>query len=194
VEAVAPEPEQEAEVRSAGPADGLDEFDLEYFSDEAAAPVADAPQDVAFEEEVGEEGLVDLEADMDLLMESQGLSAAGIPETHPAEAAPDTPETPVVEEYSEAVLEPATEGEEDWLVELPAEEPAEPAVDASTGPPPPWALALMEEMRRLRAENCGLRDALRGIRGLLDRQISVLQEGREELERHVGDDPGESAP
>ena len=53
---------------------------------------------------------------------------------------------------------------------------------------------MMEEMQRLRAENSGLRDALRGITTLLDRQIGVLQEGREELERHVGEIPGESAP
>ena len=52
---------------------------------------------------------------------------------------------------------------------------------------------MREELQRLRAENNGLREALRGIRALLERQIGVLQEGRDELGRHVGENPGESA-
>ena len=64
-------------------------------------------------------------------------------------------------------------------------------LESLTNEPPPWAKEMMEEVLRLRAENDGLREALRGIRTLLDRQIGVLQQGREELERHIGETPGE---
>jgi hypothetical protein len=50
---------------------------------------------------------------------------------------------------------------------------------------------MMAELQRLRGENNGLRVALQGITALLDSQVHVLQQGREELTRLIGEIPGE---
>jgi hypothetical protein len=155
--------ELETEV-PAPPTDGLDEFDLEYFSEEKAAPVVDVGPEVAFAEEFPEEDVVDLEADMETLLDGQrGAEDAG------------------------AV-------EDEWPVQAMSFDDAAPPEESSAHEPPPWAVELMEELQRLRTENSVLRDALRGITTLLDRQIGVLQDGRDELDRHVGGVPGESEP
>ena len=62
------------------PIDGLDEFDLEYFSDEKVQPVAAASPEVALGEEFPEEDVVDLEADMETLLDGQ----RGVEEEVPA--------------------------------------------------------------------------------------------------------------
>ena len=68
-----------------------------------------------------------------------------------------------------------------------------PASESSAGEQPRWAVELMEELQRLRAENRELREALRCLAATLGRQIDVLRDGREELERHVGDGTGRDA-
>ena len=68
-----------------------------------------------------------------------------------------------------------------------------PASGSSAGEQPRWAVELMEELQRLRAENRELREALRCLAATLGRQIDVLRDGREELERHVGDGTGRDA-
>jgi len=159
--APAPPPPRLPEVETVDSAiaiEGLDEFDLDDFTDEAAAhPVAGGP-DVASREEVPEEELLDLETDMAIFTDD------------PFE----------VEESEQAVAETALE-------------PAMAAEDECPAETPPWAAAMMEDMQRLRAENSDLRAALQEIRALLNRQIGALRAGCEELERHVGDDSGESA-
>ena len=188
-----------------GPAasvDGLDEFDLEDFSDEAVAPVLlpavpaaaggaeGASGEIAFGETVPEEhDVLDLEADMETLLVDQPVAGEGVPDS-----AVDL-DSGAEEGFTEAAIEPEVSAEVDWFAEAPSAGglgPDIPAAAAYTDAPPPWAVEMMEEMRQLRAENNALREALRGIRALLDRQIGVLQEGREELERHVGEIPGET--
>ena len=102
----------------------------------------------------------------------------------------------LVRNVAEPTFESMTAAEDDRLIETPPDDVVAPVTtvatfatvaEASTNEPPPWALEMMEEMKRLRVENDGLRDALRGIRGLLDRQIGILQDGSKELERHVGE-------
>jgi hypothetical protein len=108
------------------------------------------------------------------------------------EEVPDTPGTIDVEDIAEARVEDVMAVEDEWPVEtLPFDAVASPA-ESLTHEPPPWAVEMLEELQRLRTENSVLRDALRGITTLLDRQIGVLQDGREELGRHVGEIPGES--
>jgi len=190
--AAAPPLEVEAGF-SADPNDGFDEFDLEDFSEEAAAPVVAGvvgETDAAIEEEVSRaEDVVDLEAAMETLMDGQVFDGEVVPD----EGAGGGPVA--AEERAEAAMEPAIEpamaGEDEWPVEMPPYDVLAPVAENYAGEPPPWAVEMMEEMRRLRAENNGLRDALRCITALLDRQIGALQEGREDLERHVGDIPGE---
>ena len=194
-----PEPEAEAEV-SAFPIDGLDEFDLEYFADETPAPEAPASPEVAVESAVpGGGDIVDLEADLAALMEADSEDAEAEPGDGVFETAAGLE---AIDEMAEAGIEPAMADEDDWFISTPSDDAVAPIapvdqvapVVAETLPsePPPWAAEMIEEMQRLRAENDGLRDALRGIRVLLDRQIGVLQDGREELERHLGENPGES--
>ena len=84
--------------------------------------------------------------------------------------------------------------EDEWPVRNARPSTTRAPAESATHEPPPWAVEMMEELQRLRAENSVLRDALRGITTLLDRQIGVLQDGRDELDRHVGEIPGESAP
>jgi signal recognition particle receptor subunit beta len=184
---VAPAPQPlvvEAEV-PAVPIDGLDEFDLEYFSDEKAGPVAAGSPEVAPGEEFPEEGVVDLEADMETLMD--GRRVVG-------EEVPDTPGTIDVEDVGEARVEDVMAVEDEWPVETSPFAAVAPPAETFTHEPPPWAVEMREELQRLRTENSVLRDALRGITTLLDRQIGVLQDGRDELDRHVGGIPGESEP
>jgi hypothetical protein len=108
------------------------------------------------------------------------------------EEAPDTSGTIDVDDVGEARVEDVLAIEDEWPVETsPFDAVASPA-ETFTHEPPPWAVEMMEELQRLRAENSVLRDALRGITTLLDRQIGVLQDGREELDRHLGEIPGES--
>ena len=128
--------------------------------------------------------MVDLEADMETLMDGQLVVEESVPDT----AGPID-----VEEIAEARAEAVTAVEDEWPVETSPFDAVAPPAEPSTHEPPPWAVEMMEELQRLRAENNGLRDALRGITTLLDRQIGVLQDGREELDRHVGEIPGESA-
>ncbi len=160
-EAPAPRPlEAETEI-PAEPIDGLDEFDLEDFSDEPAEPVA-----------------------------------ADGPEVDSGEEFPEDPD-----DRRLLAGRRAGRGPSPWRPSR-MNGPSKPCRSMRSPPPrslfaqelPPWAVEMMEELQRLRVENNGLRDALRGIRALLDRQIGVLQDGREELERHVGEDPGESSP
>jgi hypothetical protein len=68
-----------------------------------------------------------------------------------------------------------------------------PAAEACADEQPPWALEMIEDLQRLRAENRELREALRCLAKTIGRQIDVLRAGREELERHVGDGPGRAA-
>lgn len=171
-------PEVEIEV-PAVPTDGLDEFDLEYFSDDNTTPAAAGGPEVAFGEGFPEEGVVDLEADMETLMDGQSMVEGEPPVgTVPAEAG-DGEAAPFVEEA--------------WPVASPLAGVA-PLAEPLPYEPPPWAEEMMEEMRRLRVENNALREALLGIRTLLGRQIGVLQDGCEELDRHVGEIPGEREP
>ena len=69
----------------------------------------------------------------------------------------------------------------------------EPAAEAPEAAPPPWALDMMDELQRLRRDNNELREALRGLSLLLGRQVDALREGREQLDRYVGDRPEEDA-
>jgi len=182
---VAPVPQSlEVEIEvPAIPSDGIDEFDLEYFSDEKAEPVAAVGPEVALGEEFPEEDVVDLEADMESLMDGQRGAEEEVPDT----AGPTD-----VDDIAEARVESAMAVEDEWPVETSPFDAVTPPAEPFTHAPPPWAVEMMEELQRLRAENSVLRDALRGITTLLDRQIGVLQGGREELERHVGEIPGES--
>jgi hypothetical protein len=68
-----------------------------------------------------------------------------------------------------------------------------PAPEPPGGEQPPWAVEMMEDLQRLRAENRELREALRCLAAIMGRQLDVLRDGREELERHVGDGPGRAA-
>lgn len=173
---VPPAPAQQ-DAGAAFPGDPLEEFDLEDFGDDSKAPVAagdaqtafeaDVPEEVVPEEDVVEEDVVDLEADMETLVDSRSVIGAG---------------------------EPDLIGEDEWPVRPSPDDPPGLAEEGIPGEPPPWAAAMIEELQRLRVENHGLRSALRGITTLLDRQIHVLQQGREELERHVGETRGEPAP
>jgi hypothetical protein len=188
---VAPPPPAVAPAEAALPLDGLDEFDLADFGEEAEAPVAPAAREQEFSFGEGEaaptDDVVDLEAEMETFVDSQGAAGESAFDTAAGEGPID------LEDYAGAGGASAAAGEEDWLAEPPADEAPVPAAEQFTAEPPPWAVAMMDELQRLRAENNRLRDALRGVATLIDRQIGVLQEGREELERHVGDDPGESA-
>ena len=176
----APRPlEVEIEV-PADPIDGLDEFDLEYFSDEKAEPGVAVGPEVALGEEQPAEDVFDLEADSETLMDGQRVVEEEVPGTID------------VADIAAARVESVTAVEDEWPVEtLPFDAVAPPA-EPLTHELPPWAVEMMEEQQRLRAENSVLRDALRGITTLLDRQIGVLQDGRAELDRHVGEIPGES--
>jgi signal recognition particle receptor subunit beta len=199
--APAPPPWAEAAVHAA-PVDEFDEFDLEEFSDGVAAPAEAAGPDDAFAEDVPTaEDVVDLEAEMETLMDGQLEAEEPLPEPESvpeqgAEAVLDA-DAGFVEEIAAAVEpepEPEPGVEDVWPGEAPPYDALAPAAEGFTPEPPRWAVELMEELQRLRAENNGLREALRGITTLLDRQIGVLQQGREELERNVGERPGESAP
>ena len=127
--------------------------------------------------------VVDLEADMETLMDGQRVVEAEVP---------DTSGTLDVQDSAQARVEDVTAVEEEWPVETSPFDAVAPPAETFTHEPPPWAVEMREELQRLRAENSVLRDALRGIVMLLDRQIGVLQDGREELDRHVGGIPGES--
>jgi len=184
--APAPPPPPEVEADAAAVAiEGLDEFDLEDFAAEAAAPVVAAGPDIAPGEDNPEEDVVDLEADMETLMDGQFVSGDGSPDNGVGSIA--------VAEIAASGFESVMADEDGWPVATPLDATVVPAAATFTSEPPPWAVELMAEMQRLRAENSGLRAALRGIKTLLDRQVDVLREGREELERHVGENPGESA-
>ncbi len=58
---------------------------------------------------------------------------------------------------------------------------------------PSWAREIQEELQRLREENRRLREALRGLAGVIERQIDVLREGREQLAGAVAEEAGEGA-
>jgi hypothetical protein len=176
------EPEAEA---PAVQTEGLDEFDLEYFSEENVQPVAAGRPAAAFGEEFPEEDVVDLEADMETLLDGQ----RGV-----EEQVPDTSGTIEVGDIVEARVEDVMAVEDEWPVETLPFDAVAPPPEPFTHEAPAWAVEMREELQRLRAENSVLREALRGITTLLDRQIGVLQDGRDELDRHVGGIPGESAP
>ncbi len=181
-----PEAETEDAAAPLDTFDEFDEFDLEDFADEVAVPAVPGgpPDDAPVEEMPEEQDVVDLDADMETFIENQQVPEEG----PPAEAGPIA-----VEEYAAAGGEPLADFEDEWPVDTPPVETAASEAETYTREPPPWAAEMMEEMQRLRAENHDLREALRAIRTLLDRQIGVLQDGREELERHVGENPGEPA-
>ena len=169
----------------AAPNDGLDEFDLEYFSEENVQPDAAGSPAPAFGEEFPEEDVVDLESDMETLLDGQ----RGIEEEVPA--ASDTID---VEDIAAARVEDVVTVEDEWPAQASSFDDAAPPAASATNEAPPWAVEMREELQRLRAENSVLREALRGITTLLDRQIGVLQDGRDELDRRVGEIPGENAP
>jgi hypothetical protein len=94
----------------------------------------------------------------------------------------------------EEVIGPGTSAEEIWPSTPPSVAMFAPVAESSTGELPPWAVEMMEDLQRLRAENRELREALRCLASIVGRQVDVLREGREELERHVGDGPGRAEP
>jgi signal recognition particle receptor subunit beta len=92
---------------------------------------------------------------------------------------------PGLEEEPEAV--PAPEAGPELELDLEAPQPAPAPVAAAAETPPAWARDILAELARLRDENRELRAALRGYSGVIDRQIALLQAGREELLRGTGD-------
>jgi hypothetical protein len=89
---------------------------------------------------------------------------------------------------------PAPSEEESWLTAPSHGGMFTPAAEACADEQPPWALEMIEDLQRLRAENRELREALRCLAALVDSQIDVLREGRGRLERHLGEVGGEGEP
>jgi hypothetical protein len=165
------------------------------------------PEEIAFEEIAGEDDFIELESDLETLIDGDSFAAGGDLAAAPADAFAATGDTtwpneePAPSENLPAAAGPvaAPAAADVWDVDVPPEaaplpQPGVPFAPQEPPEPPPWAVAMIEEMRRLRQENSSLREALRHIHTLLDRQIEVLQEGRDQLEQHVGEFPGETAP
>jgi len=145
------------------------------FAPEPPVPEATAPQPLETEIEVPAASV-------------EGFDEFDLEYFSDEKVAPARVETPE-DAFEEEV--PGTAGlvdpEETSLFEA-VDTPVEPPTDE----PPLWAGEMMAELQRLRAENNDLREALRGIKTLLDRQIDVLRDGRDALDRQVGGSSGES--
>ena len=175
------------------PIDGLDEFDLEDFSDETAAPArgrrpGSRRRARSFRRRTT--------WSISKPTWRPSSTANGRPRRACSTRRRGDPSTWRTAEPTCAGLEDREPGRRGRMARGDAafDDGAPPPRSPSRTSRRPGPLEMMEELQRLRAENSGLREALRGITTLLDRQIGVLQDGREELDRHVGEIPGESAP
>jgi hypothetical protein len=178
---VPPPQDAAAEVPTAS----FEEYDLEDYREEVAEPVSPESAEISFEEPAAEADVVDLDADMATLIDSENVAEQGGQDLAAV--------LPASEEVAVTRAENPDIGEDEWPVRPSPDDFDQVGTVAEAIPqePPPWAVTMMEEIQRLRGENNGLRVALQGITALLDSQVHVLQQGREELTRLIGEIPGE---
>jgi len=144
----------------------FEEFDLEDYCEPPVAPEPPGTVEVPDEPMIAEEPLP-----------GDALVPEGLPEYDFPEGDVGTGDQSVgFDEYpAEEEVPSAAAPAEEW----------QPHGDSRE--PPAWAQAIFGELQELREENRALRAALQGFAGVLERQIDVLREGREELVRSVGD-------
>jgi hypothetical protein len=164
--------------------EGFDEIDLEEFSDEspAASPFEESalhPEDFDAEPLVDPTGGLDAPAvaHVEAVGDAPGIAAEG--------------DRSMTGGVHEAVTPDAAE--EDWRREE-TEWISYHEGGSFSAEEPPRDEEILQEVRQARAENRELRAALRLFLGLLDRQIGALQEGRELIARHLGEDSAEGSP